>query len=96
MNEVMKTILSRRSIRKYEQRQLEEQDLQEILKAGSFAPSAMNQQSWHFTVIQSREVIDSIAAAAGKALGRGEPFTPFYNAPTLVLAFGQEDAISLR
>lgn len=94
MNEIMKTILSRRSIRRYEERQLKEQDLQEILKAGSFAPSAMNQQSWHFTVIQNRTVIDSIAAAAGKALDRGEPFTPFYNAPTLILAFGQEGAIS--
>lgn len=94
MNEVLKTILSRRSIRRYEERQLKEQDLQEILKAGSFAPSAMNQQSWHFTVIQNRAVIDSIAAAAGKALDRGEPFAPFYNAPTLIVAFGQEGAIS--
>ena len=94
MNEVMQTILSRRSIRRYEQRQLAEEDLQTILKAGAFAPSAMNQQSWLFTVIQNRAVIDSIAAAAGKALGRGESFAPFYNAPTLILAFGQEGAIS--
>ena len=41
MNETMKTLLERRSIRKYQPRQVEDAVLEEILKAGLYAPSAM-------------------------------------------------------
>lgn len=55
-NEVMKTILHRRAIRRFETRQLEEAALQQILKAGLYAPSAGGRQGVIFAVCQDREV----------------------------------------
>ena len=45
MNEVISTILRRRSIRRFERRQIEEDILDEILQAGLYAPSAGGRRS---------------------------------------------------
>ena len=49
MNETMKTLLERRSIRKYQPRQVENAVLEEILKAGLYAPSAMKDRGVYET-----------------------------------------------
>ena len=46
MNEVLQNILTRRSTRKFKEEQIKEEELDLILKAGIYAPSAMNKQSW--------------------------------------------------
>ena len=56
MNEVMQTIFHRRSIRRFDTRQLEEEILQQILQAGLYAPSAGGRQGVIFAVCQNREV----------------------------------------
>ena len=56
MNEVMQTILHRRSIRRFDTRQIEESALQEILQAGLYAPSAGGRQGVLFAVCQDRAV----------------------------------------
>ena len=56
MNQVMETILHRRSIRRFEPRQIEEDALQQILQAGLYAPSAGGRQGVLFVVSQDREV----------------------------------------
>ena len=56
MNEVMQTILHRRSIRRFDTRQIEEETLQRILQAGLYAPSAGGRQGVIFAVSQNREV----------------------------------------
>ncbi len=53
-------ILSRRSIRKYTPGAIPEGDLREILMAAMSAPSAGNQQPWHFVVIRERSILDEI------------------------------------
>lgn len=62
MSELMDIILHRRSIRRFETRQIEENALQEILKAGMYAPSAGGRQGVLFVVCQNEEV--------NKCLGR--------------------------
>lgn len=56
MEPVMETILHRRTIRRYEKRQIEESALQQILEAGLYAPSAGGRQGVLFAVCQDREV----------------------------------------
>ena len=56
MNEVMNTILHRRSIRRFDSRQIEESAFQEILQAGLYAPSAGGRQGVIFAVCQDREI----------------------------------------
>ena len=56
MNETMQTILHRRAIRRYDERQIDEELLQQILQAGLYAPSAGGKQGVIFAVCQDREV----------------------------------------
>lgn len=105
MNETLTNILNRRSIRKFEATQIKDEELQAIIDAGNYAPSAMNQQSWHFVAIQNKEVLNKInevtkAALANsgnpnfEARAKAENFSAFYNAPTFILVFGDEKAIA--
>ena len=58
--EAIEALFSRRSIRKYTQERIAEKDIREILEAAMSAPSAGNQQSWHFVVINDRKILDKI------------------------------------
>jgi nitroreductase len=53
--EVINAILTRRSIRKYTKERVTDKQIKILLKAAMYAPSAMNQQPWHFIVIENRE-----------------------------------------
>lgn len=58
--ETLKTISSRRSIRRFDNRVISTEIIEKILHAGMRAPSAVNQQPWHFLVLRDRELIDKI------------------------------------
>lgn len=60
MNDIMMNILSRRSTRAYKPEQIEPEHLDMILKAGLYAPSGSNSQSWHFLVIQDQAVLKKL------------------------------------
>ena len=59
-NEVIKSIKERRSIRKYLSKQLDENNLIEILEAGLYAPNAGGRQSAHIVVSQNKEVNEKL------------------------------------
>ncbi|MDN5316460.1 MAG: hypothetical protein PWR08_584 [Thermoanaerobacterium sp.] len=56
MNDVLKCILERRSIRKYKSEQIKEEELNIILQAGIYAPSAGGRQGPIFVVTQDKEL----------------------------------------
>jgi nitroreductase len=101
MNGTLTDIRNRRSTRIFLQEQIKEEELQEILEAGIYAPSATNKQPWHFTVIQNKDLLDrlndSFKEAARKSdneyvskVGKNEKFHVFYNSPTVILVSGDE------
>lgn len=47
---MMDVIKERRSIRKYKQEPIEKKEIDEIIKAGMFAPSAKNRQPWKYII----------------------------------------------
>ena len=51
MSQILETIKTRRSARAYKDEQVAKQDLEAILTAGLYAPSANNTQNWQFTVV---------------------------------------------
>ena len=53
----METIYSRRSIRKYLDKKIDEDIITELLKAAMAAPSAGNQQPWEYYVVTNKELI---------------------------------------
>ncbi|MBA7622516.1 NADH dehydrogenase [subsurface metagenome] len=58
--EAMDAILSRRSIRRYTAESVPEKVIQELLEAAMSAPSANNEQPWHFIIINDRRILDEI------------------------------------
>lgn len=63
----METINLRRSIRKYTNKSLDAAAIKSILQAAMQAPSARNQQPWHFLVIQDQQKIKAYAKQASNA-----------------------------
>lgn len=58
--EALEAILTRRSIRKYTDEQVADEMITKLLEAGMAAPSAGNQQAWHFVVIKNRQILNEI------------------------------------
>ena len=57
----MKEIYERVSVRRYEDRPVEPEKIEALLRAAMAAPSAGNQQPWEFYVIRDREMLDRLA-----------------------------------
>jgi nitroreductase len=60
MNDVIRNILSRRSVRRFTTQQAPEADLADILKAAQFAPCGSNSQFWHFFIIQNEGILEEL------------------------------------
>lgn len=54
-------IYNRQSIRKFKDEPIPKEDIMELLKAATFAPSAKHQQNWHFVVLQNKDMINEMA-----------------------------------
>ena len=57
---VFEAIRNRRSIRKYLDKNIPDDIVDKLLEAAMYAPSARNERSWHFIVINKRELLDEI------------------------------------
>lgn len=59
--ELYEGLLTRRSIRKYNpEKKLTKDEILELIRAASYAPSAHNKQPWHFLVIQDAETLRTL------------------------------------
>lgn len=85
MNEVIRTIKERRSIRSYRDEQITDEQLDTILGAGVYAPSGMGQQANMVVAVQDADVIAQMAKL-NAAIMRMD-IDPFYGAPTVVVVF---------
>jgi len=61
--ELIDTIYSRRSIRRYTEEPVSEEQIKTLLEAAMAAPSASNRKPWHFVVVTERETLDRLAEA---------------------------------
>ncbi len=84
MNEVLKAIKTRRSVRKFKEEQIDKDLLNEILTAGLYAPSAKNTQNWQLTVVQDVDKLTKLQKVIAKELNNPN-YNRFYNAPTLII-----------
>jgi nitroreductase len=103
MNETIEVIKRRRSIRKFKPEQIPDKYLQEILECAILAPNARNQQKWHFTVIQNREMLNRMANVMKECMlksgiaflvqrAKDPNFNPLWNAPTVILITADKTA----
>ena len=84
MNETLKVLKERRSVRKYKAEQIRDEELNAILEAGTWAPSAKGLQTSVMVVVQDPETIAWMSKLNAEI--QGNPGTdPFYGAPTVVV-----------
>ena len=60
---VIDAIMTRTSIRKYQDRPVEQEKVELMLRAAMAAPTAVNKQPWHFVVLNTKEAIGRLADA---------------------------------
>lgn len=54
-------IYNRKSIRQFKDEEVKREDIIEIIKAGTYAPSPKHQQNWNFVVLQNKQMINDLA-----------------------------------
>ncbi|MDD3172323.1 MAG: nitroreductase family protein [Herbinix sp.] len=57
----MNAIFQRTSVRKYENKEIENEKIELLLKAAMSAPSAANQQPWEFYIVKDKDIIDKLS-----------------------------------
>ncbi len=58
---VLKIILARRSVREFLDKEVEDEKIYEILNAGRWAPSGLNNQGWRFIVVKEKKLLNDLA-----------------------------------
>lgn len=91
-NQVIETILSRRSIRAYKDQAVPKELLDKVLECGVYAANAMNAQQWEVRVVMSQELLNS-ATLAAKEAAKGTPAEAQYNDPAFKNIFRNAPAV---
>ena len=91
MNEIIKAMEERRSIRKFKPEMPKKKDLDQIIEAGLYAASARGEQSAIIVAVTNRELRDKISADNCKIGGWDESFDPFYGAPAILIVLANKN-----
>ena len=65
-NEAIEVLMNRRSVRKFKPDQITDEELRIVLDAGTYAPTARNQQRPWIVAVQDKETRDALAALNAK------------------------------
>ena len=83
MNETIKSLLSRRSIRKFKPDAVSKELIAQVAEAGIYAASGMGKQSTAVIAITNKQLRDCISEMNRKIGGWDEGLDPFYGAPVI-------------
>lgn len=90
MNNMIKLICERRSVRNFSDKEIPKDLLKEILNCGTFAPNGMGRQSATIIAITNKETINKIKKINSSILNRSD-FDPFYNAQTIIVVLANKN-----
>ena len=86
MHEILK---NRRSVRKYTQEQVKDDELDAILEAGLYAPSGMNTQNTVMVAVRDKETRDQLSKMNAAVMGSEND--PFYGAPCVIVVLAEPE-----
>ncbi|MCQ2516992.1 MAG: nitroreductase [Saccharofermentans sp.] len=89
MAETLKTLETRRSCRSYKPELIEDEKLQAIIKAGTYAATGMGKQSPIIIAVTNKELRDKISAKNAEIMGAN--MDPFYGAPEMLIVLANKD-----
>ena len=90
MNEVIKAMKERRSIRRFKPGMPEKEKIQEILDAGLYAASGRGRQAVVTVAITNKTLRDKLSEVNRKIGGWQEGFDPFYGAPVILVVLADK------
>jgi len=91
MNEIIKAMEERRSIRKFKTEMPRKEDLAQIIEAGLYAANGRGQQAAMVLAITNKEMRSKLVKANAKIGGWPEGFDPFYGAPAILVVLGNKE-----
>ena len=94
MNDVIRSLKERRSVRAYREEQVREEELRQILEAATYAPSGMGKQSAVMVVVQHKETIAKPTKLNAAVMGA--EIDPFYGAPTVVVVLADRSSFTWK
>lgn len=89
MNEIIKAMEERRSIRKFQPTMPAKEDLVQIVEAGLYAASGMGRQSAIIVAVTNKELRDELAKTNAEIMGKPD-FDPFYGAPAILIVLADK------
>ena len=90
MNEILKAMQTRRSIRKFTAQMPRKEDLEQIINAGLYAASGKGQQAAMILAVTNPALRAKLAQANRKIGGWPDGFDPFYGAPAILVVLGDK------
>ena len=91
MNETLKVLETRRSCRNFDpDKMISEEDLNAIIKAGTYAPTGMGKQSPIIIAVTNKEMRDKISKENAKIMGTDSD--PFYGAPVILIVLANKES----
>lgn len=91
MNEIIRAMEERRSIRKFKPDMPEKKDLEQIIEAGLYAANGMGKQAVITVAVTNKSIRDKISAANCKIGGWEDGFDPFYGAPVILVVLADKN-----
>ena len=91
MNEVIKAMEERRSIRRFRPDMPQKEDLEKIIQAGRYAANGRGKQATLILAVTSRELRDQLSSDNREIGGWEEGFDPFYGAPVILIVLAEKD-----
>ena len=91
MNDTLKVLETRRSCRNFKPDMISKDDLDAIIKAGTYAATGMGKQSPIIIAVTDKKTRDEISEANRKIGGWDEGFDPFYGAPVILIVLAKKD-----
>ena len=90
MNEIIKSMEERRSIRRFKSELPKEEDIAQIVEAGLYAASGRGRQATLTIAVTNKVLRDRISEANRKIGGWDEGFDPFYGAPVILIVLADK------
>lgn len=94
MNEILKAIKERRSIRNFKPDMPKREEINAIIEAGLYAANGMGKQSPIIIAVTNKELRDKISRDNCKIGGWNENFDPFYGAPAMLIVLAPSDWVN--
>ena len=91
MNETLKAMKERRSIRKFKPDMPKKEDLEQIVEAGLYAANGRGQQATVTVAVTNKEMREKISEINRKTGGWDEGFDPFYGAPVILIVLADKN-----